>query len=138
MATYIFPHRKSHSITDDADNILKYYFKDQNVIYAKEHLGHDGYDRHGPESNLWDFDVLVEESNNKYIFYNYHYEDWFSHGGENYFDYGAQSSYELYSTDDLSKVDLQKKKQILSEILIYSKNEKLIKYYQDLNSESIC
>jgi hypothetical protein len=82
--------------------------------------------------------VLVEESDGNYIFYNYHYEDWFYHGGDDSFDSNAQSNYQLYSKYDLSKVNTQKKKIILYDIVKCLKNDKLIKYYEDLKVESVC
>jgi hypothetical protein len=131
MDNIIFHSRKLRSITPDASTILEFYFKDKNVIYARESLGHDGYDRDGPQSNLWDFDILVENSNNDYTLYSYHYEDWFCRINDGP-DPKSGSLYLLYTTKELSGMDTKKQKFILEDILKYSKNEELKKYHEEL------
>ena len=68
-------HLKYKNLSDEASNILS-VFKDKNIIYLKEYLSHDGYDSLGPESNLWDLHIIIE-LNDDYIFYDYHWEDWY-------------------------------------------------------------
>ena len=63
------------NLSDVSINILS-VFKDKNIIYLKEYLSHDGFDRHGPQSNLWDLHIIIE-LNDDYIFYDYHWEDWY-------------------------------------------------------------
>jgi hypothetical protein len=73
-------------------------FDNKNIIDYKQFLAHDGYDADGPESNLWDL-VIVTREGNKYVYYNYHREDWFS---------GEKEQYELYSVyinNDLVRLD---------------------------------
>ena len=60
-------HLKYKNLSDVAINILS-VFKDKNIIYLKEYLSHDGFDRHGPQSNLWDLHIIIE-LNDDYIFY---------------------------------------------------------------------
>lgn len=68
------------NLSNEANNVISYY-KNKNIIYFQEMLDHDGYDSYGPESNLWDLDIIIE-INNDYIFYNYHWEDWYSKNQE--------------------------------------------------------
>ena len=73
---------KYKDITNKATAILS-YFRKKNIIYSEEMLSHDGYDEFGPESNLWNLYIVVE-INNDYIFYHYHWEDWFSNNQHEY------------------------------------------------------
>jgi hypothetical protein len=64
-------------LSNKALDVLKKKFENTNIIYLKEVLDHDGYDRYGPKSDLWDLYIIIE-LNNDYIFYFYHWEKWFS------------------------------------------------------------
>jgi len=60
-------------LSDEANDILSNY---ENIIYFQEILDHDGYDSRGPKSDLWDLYTIIE-INNDYIFYHYHWENWY-------------------------------------------------------------
>lgn len=59
-------------------NINKFN-KDLVVICVREYVNHDGYDEYGPESDLIDLYLLVENKKSGKIFY----QRWY---GENWFD----------------------------------------------------
>ena len=63
-------------ISKNAQNILLFHFNDKESILSVEILDHDGYDKYGPESNLWTFYIITKE-NNQYILYRYYFEDWY-------------------------------------------------------------
>ena len=44
--------------TQEADKTINTYFKDKNLIEIIEILNHDGFDKHGPKSNLWDLFIF--------------------------------------------------------------------------------
>ena len=76
----------SNELSDPAKEVLSSFKnananknanKNASIIYVKEKLSHDGYDSHGPESDLWDLTFIIE-LNNDYLFYYYHWEDWFN------------------------------------------------------------
>lgn len=71
---------KNKNLSDQAYSILSYY-SNKNIIYINETLSHDGYDSYGPESDLWDLSI-IKELNNDYIFYDYHWENWFNDNQE--------------------------------------------------------
>lgn len=89
---------------DHKNNILKKYFNDKNVIYTKEILEHDGYDKYGPESNLWTLYIIIRNDND-YILYRYYYEDW--HKNKEYlnFDINNDSLYNFESSNTLNKIE---------------------------------
>ena len=51
-------------------------FENIKVVAVTEQLDHDGYDEYGSLSDLWDL-YLITLEDDTYIFYNYHWEDWF-------------------------------------------------------------
>jgi len=64
-------------LSNEALDVLKENFQNANIIYLDEKLDHDGYDKYGPKSKLWDLHIIIE-LNNDYIFHDYHWEKWFS------------------------------------------------------------
>ena len=68
---------------------------ERNVVAFKEDLYHDGYDEQGPKSDLWDLYIISLE-HGKYIYYNYHWENWFSPLDEHI--------YELHYTSPVDKL----------------------------------
>ena len=89
---------------DHKTNIIKKYFNDKNVMYIKEILEHDGYDKYGPESNLWTLYIIIKDNNN-YILYRYYYEDW--HQNKEYlnFDINNDSLYDFESSNVLNEIE---------------------------------
>jgi len=55
----------------------------KNIIGIKKELEHDGYDRYGPKSNLWDLKIIHIENNKKYLSV-WHREDWYTDQKEEY------------------------------------------------------
>ena len=68
-----------YSLTTPAKNILATLHQDEKVIAIQEDLSHDGYDKDGPESDLWDLDFITQK-NGEYIYYSCHWENWFHKG----------------------------------------------------------
>lgn len=89
------------SLTKKAQIIIKQDFNDKNIVKNIEKLHHDGYDKYGPESNLWDLYIITEE-NNKYIMYFYHWEDWYDSDVSD-LTYQFYSKEEIY---DISKIEI--------------------------------
>ena len=67
----------------------KYFDNGCQVISTNTKLDHDGYDRFGPESNLYDFAVLFLK-NGKIYYTEFHREYWFH--GEDDEEYGLNSN----------------------------------------------
>ena len=65
-----------NKISKNGMNVLNDHFNYNEIIYLKEILNHDGYDRLGPESELWTL-YIITKKNGIYIFNKYYYEDWF-------------------------------------------------------------
>jgi hypothetical protein len=77
-------------LSTKANFIIKKFFNDKNIIDVTEKITHDGYDEYGPNSNIWDLYITVKEDN-KYIKYNYYFEDWFNE----YKDYELHEKIEI-------------------------------------------
>jgi len=113
--TSIFENKELYE--DTCPNIsiekIKEYFSDKNIIWIKIEIEHDGYDRYGPQSNLYDL-YFIEKVYDKYIFYNYHTENWFDKTNEH-------KTFFLY------------KKKIVEDIYIEKlKGENDIKYFKEI------
>ena len=61
------------NLTSDGTIILN-KFKD--IFFVLESLDHDGSDRCGFKSDLWDLYLIEINENNNYTLYNYYREDW--------------------------------------------------------------
>lgn len=62
-------------------NALRYYDdnKDLQLIHFKKKLDHDGYDRYGPQSNIYTFKVYYRKNNDYNIYVDtYTREYWFN------------------------------------------------------------
>jgi hypothetical protein len=82
--------------TKHADICLKKFIeenKEKKLVNYSERVDHDGYDREGPKSNLWDLYVFYQNSRNEMMVDFYHREDWFS---------GKEEEYSLWGTYTLS------------------------------------
>jgi hypothetical protein len=63
---------------------------DIKIIYAKEFLTHDGYDKYGPQSDLWSLYVCIQDLSTKiYTYYHYYTESWYN-------EINITLKYELY------------------------------------------
>ena len=111
-------------LSTDAKSLIDNYLSDKNIIIAIEYLTHDGYDSHGPESNLWDLYIIEEIYNNEFIIYNYHWEDWFRSKKYNKEKEFELTKYELYLHKNLCDANYY--------ILTY-----LEKYINNIDSESL-
>ena len=86
----------TQSLSTHAKSVINKYSnskksKSKPIFMVKEHLSHDGFDRYGPESNLWDLYVYTKNiKTNEVIILNYHWEDWFYHGSNSYSGYGRK------------------------------------------------
>lgn len=82
--------------TKHANIIIKKYLEDKSstkLIYAEEFISHDGYDKHGPKSDLLDLYIIIKE-NEVYKVLNYYCENWFD--GNEFCGYmGEPSIYDL-------------------------------------------
>ena len=55
------------------------------IIDALEYLTHDGFDQYGPESNLWDLYLYIQDKESSEIcILHYHWEDWFDSSKNNH------------------------------------------------------
>ena len=84
-----------------AKSLLNNYLLDKNIIFAVEYMEHDGYDKYGPESNLWDLYIIESIPNNDFMIYNYHWEDWFRHKNFDEEKEFELTNYELYKKENL-------------------------------------
>lgn len=82
-----------------------------NIIDTKTIMTHDGYDEYGPESELFDFYVLYQKSNEIFL-NNFHRENWFR---------GEVEEYYLCKTINISQ-KLKEKGFIKHYLFKYSKN----------------
>jgi hypothetical protein len=79
-----------NSITNH--DIIESDFNDHEIMLVKEELSHDGFDKDGPKSNLYDLWIL-EKTYDDYIIHLYHYENWFNSKYNN--QYKLVDSYKL-------------------------------------------
>jgi hypothetical protein len=99
------------SISVNADEVIKRDFIkiDKEVLFVKEIIEHDGYDRYGPESDLFTLYIFTKEDN-EYVLYRYYYEYWYDGNLQNY-------DFELkWNVKDISLYDLEKIYDCKSEI----------------------
>jgi hypothetical protein len=91
------------SISVNADEVIKRDFidNDKEVVFATQIIEHDGYDRYGPESDLFTLYIFTKE-NEEYVLYRYYYEYWYDGNRQNY-------DFELkWNVKDISLYDLEK------------------------------
>jgi len=74
--------------------------KNKNIVYCKYYVSHDGYDRHGPKSNLYDCHIIIRE-NDEYIFYDFHKEELYGNREED-FDLWKMQSLSKLTKDDFN------------------------------------
>ena len=106
-----------------ANNKLRYEVK-----YYHTTLGHDGYDCHGPESNLWDLEVIYIDNNDND---NKLYRDWWH--AENWFHPGKEEQFELYKTLIFDINDMNGKNKALG----YTYSEKTVEHLKNIIGKKI-
>lgn len=74
-----------NNLTRNANYIINNNYIDGEIIWVNEKIDHDGYDKYGPKSNLYDL-YIISKKNDTYKYSNYHFEDWFD---------GMEEIYEL-------------------------------------------
>ena len=74
-----------NNFSKEGFKILSNFFKDdkENILFVMEDLDHDGHDRFGYISNLWNLYVIYHQ-NNEYIMYTFHREEWYGDKSEEY------------------------------------------------------
>ena len=104
----------NYFMTEFCKDCLSKYCVGKNYLSSKEFLSHDGYDRFGPQSNLYDFAVLIERDG-KILMEVFHREYWF-HGedDEAFYPFGKDifskdiskrlNSIGYYTTQEVSKL----------------------------------
>lgn len=48
------------------------------IMFMTNTLGHDGYDKYGPQSDLYDVYIFTREDDD-YVYYHFHTENWFEY-----------------------------------------------------------
>ena len=98
-------------ISVNGNEVIKRDFinNDKDVVFATQIIEHDGYDRYGPESDLFTLYIFTKEDN-EYVLYRYYYEYWYDGNLQNY-------DFELkWNVKDISLYDLEKIYDFKSEI----------------------
>jgi hypothetical protein len=80
------------NLTSDAMIILN---KFKETFFVLESLDHDGCDKYGFKSDLWDLYIIETNEDNNYRVYNYYREDWKT---------DEKEDYELTSKKDLLEI----------------------------------
>jgi hypothetical protein len=72
----------SNVFSEHGIRLIKENFSDTNnikIIYSREILSHDGYDKYGPLSNIWDLYLCVQDlTAGIYTYYHYNTENWYT------------------------------------------------------------
>ena len=63
--------------------VIMQNYEIKDIIKIDRDLEHDGYDRYGPKSDLWDLRIIHLENNKKYLSI-WHRENWFTDVDEEY------------------------------------------------------
>lgn len=71
-----------------------YVLNNDKIIFEDIKIDHDGYDQYGPESNLYDY-LIILQRNNKILYEIFHREYWF-HGEDDqeYYPFCSQIPFE--------------------------------------------
>jgi hypothetical protein len=92
-----------YSYTKEAKNVIKNDFDNKNIVFIGEYLSHDGYDRFGPKSNLWDL-FIIEDNGTNFIFYEYYWENWFTEYQSHGYDFEKKKNLENCTFSELEKI----------------------------------
>jgi len=119
--------------TSKSDELIKKSFKNAEIMLIDEKLSHDGFDREGPKSDLWDLWIL-EKTSDDYLIHYYHWENWFHKGDKD-------QPYRFEFTNSLSELivneDMINRKYIYNTFLKYAKMCKSIKLINALEKISL-
>jgi hypothetical protein len=69
-------HLNKFNVSTPGQTILESIDPSEKIVAYLEELSHDGYDRDGPESDIWDL-FLITLKDEYYVFHFYHWENWF-------------------------------------------------------------
>lgn len=69
-------HLNEFNVSTPGQKILESIDPSEKIVAYLEELSHDGYDRDGPESDIWDL-FLITLKDEYYVFNFYHWENWF-------------------------------------------------------------
>ena len=79
----------------NAEKFIETNFKGE-ILFKKEFLEHDGFDKDGPKSNIWTLFLILKEDD-KFILYEYYRDYYFYHQSKD------NSEYELIKKEVLTK-----------------------------------
>lgn len=114
--------------TENANYIISRDFSNKNIVFIGEYLSHDGYDKYGAQSNLWDL-YIIEECEDNFLFYDYHWEDWFS-------KYDTRE-YELCKTKNLEDCSLNDFQIIMKSKITSTKLDNIVKNLYNSKLKSV-
>jgi hypothetical protein len=72
-------HLNEFNLSTPGQTVLESIDPSEKIVAYLEELSHDGYDREGPESDIWDL-FLITLKDEYYVFNAYHWENWFEEG----------------------------------------------------------
>ena len=73
---------------------------DNDILFFKETIYHDGYDKYGPKSDIYDIHIVKENEDGCLIYQNWHGEDWYD--SDFYFD--KYEEYELTNSSIMVRI----------------------------------
>lgn len=79
----------------------KYLQKEDTLLFESIKIDHDGYDQWGPQSNLYDYYIIILR-NNEILYEIFHREDWFTTDQEEY-ELFAIKPFKNKITEDITK-----------------------------------
>lgn len=80
----------------------KYLQKEDTVLFERIKLDHDGYDQWGPQSNLYDYCIIILR-NNEILYEIFHREDWYTTDQEEYELLFTDKPFKNKITEDITK-----------------------------------
>ena len=79
----------------------KYLLNSDKILHEKILIDHDGFDKYGPESNLYNYYIIIER-NNEILYQNFYREDWYSEC-EWYYECFSKIPFTKKITEDIYK-----------------------------------
>jgi hypothetical protein len=119
--------------TSKGNDLIKESFNNAELMLIDEKLSHDGYDRDGPKSDIWDLWIL-EKTSDDYLLHNFHWENWFCKDDK-------YLKYELELTNSLSELivneNMKNRTNIYNQFIKYAKLCKATTLLNSLNKIDI-